>query len=80
VLPLPDGCVAYSMHLSLKTGANLVNTKKLAMADLWSDGILGARCKPDKKDKTEVAKIIRQSVVNETSKLVNDILAANQNG
>src|SRR5450631_3991231 len=29
VLPLPDGCVAYSMHLSLKTGANLVNTKKL---------------------------------------------------
>jgi hypothetical protein len=78
VLPLPDGCVAYSMHLTLKTGANIVGTKSLVMSDLWSDGTLSARCKNDKKDKTDVSKIIRQSVLDETNKMVNDIRSANQ--
>jgi hypothetical protein len=78
VLPLPDGCVAYSMHVALKTGANIVATKSLVMSDLWSDGILSARCKNDKKDKTDVSKIIRQSVLDTTNKMVNDIRAANQ--
>jgi hypothetical protein len=80
VLPLPDGCVAYSIHLSLKTGANLVSTKKLIMGDLWTDGTLGARCKTNKKDKIEIKEIIRQSVMDETNKMVKDILAANENG
>jgi hypothetical protein len=79
VLPLPNDCVAYSVRLSLKTGADIVGTKKLVMADLWSDGMLGARCKTDKKAKTdtEVAKVIRQSINDETIKMISDILAAN---
>ncbi len=75
VLPLPDGCVAYSMRLSLKTGANIVSTNRLIMGDLWSDGVLGARCKIAK---TEILKLIRQSVMDETNRMVNDILVANQ--
>jgi len=78
VLSLPDGCVVYSLRLSLKTGADMVGTKRLIMADLWTEGILRARCKTDKKDKTDVAKLIRQSVTDEMSKMVNDILAANK--
>ena len=80
VLPLPDGCVAYSLHFSLKTGADIISSKKLVMADLWSDGILSARCTTGKKDKTEVATYIRQSVIDEANKMVNDIVAANRNG
>jgi hypothetical protein len=79
VLPLPDGCVVYSLNLSLKTGATVNGTKKLIVGDLWNDGLLRARCKTDKKDKTDVAKVIRQSVVDESSKMLKDILAANQN-
>jgi hypothetical protein len=78
VLPLPDGCVVYSVRLSLKTGADVVGTKRLIMGELWTEGILRARCKTDKKDKTDVAKVIRQSVIDETSKMVNDILVANK--
>lgn len=78
VLPLPDGCVVYSVRLSLKTGADVVGTKRLIMGDLWTEGILRARCKADKNDKTDVAKLIRQSVIDETSKMVNDILVANK--
>jgi hypothetical protein len=80
VLPLPDGCVVYSLRLSLKTGADIVGTKRLVMGDLWSEGILRARCKADTKDKTDVAKIIRQTVVDETNKMANDILVANKPG
>jgi len=80
VLPLPDGCVVYSLRLSLKTGADVVGTKRLVMGDLWSEGILRARCKADTKDKADVAKIIRQAVVDETNKMVNDILVANKPG
>jgi hypothetical protein len=79
VLPLPDGCVAYSMRLALKTGANLVGTKNLVMSDLWSDAVLSARCKNDKQDKTDVSKIIRQAVLDATNKMANDIRAANPN-
>jgi hypothetical protein len=78
VLSLPDGCVVYSVRLSLKTGADVVGTKRLIMGDLWTEGILRARCKTDKKDKTDVAKIIRQTVIDETTKMANDILAANK--
>lgn len=80
VLPLPGGCIAFSMQLALKTGANIVGTKKLIMGDLWSDGILNARCKSGKKDKTgkaEVLKAIQKSILEETNKMVSDILAAN---
>jgi hypothetical protein len=80
VLPLPNNCAAYSIHLSLKTGADIVGTMKLVMADLWSDGVLSARCKTAKKGKTdaELVKVIREGVVSETKKMVHDILAANQ--
>jgi hypothetical protein len=78
VLSLPDGCIVYALRLSLKTGADMVGTKKLIMGDLWTEGILRAQCKADKKDKTDVAKTIRQSVIDETTKMVNDILAANK--
>jgi hypothetical protein len=77
VLPLPNGCVAYSMHVALKTGATVVGTKTLVMSDLWSDGVLSARCKNDKKDKTDVSKIIRQSILDEIGKMANDIRSAN---
>lgn len=73
VLPLPNRCVAYSASLSLKTGATL-STKKLIITDLWSDGLLRARCKSDNAD---VVKAIRQSILDATNKLANDILAAN---
>jgi hypothetical protein len=78
VLPLPDGCVVYSVRLSLKTGAEVVGTKRLIMGDLWTEGILRARCKADKNDKTDVAQLIRQSVIDETSTMVNDIVVANK--
>lgn len=73
VLPLPDRCVVYSASLSLKTGATL-STKKLIIADLWSAGLLRARCKSDNAD---VVKAIRKSILDATNKLANDILAAN---
>jgi hypothetical protein len=76
VLPLPDGCVAYSVHVALKTGANTVSTKRLIMGDLWSDGVLGARCKTAK---VEVVQAIRRSISDEANKMVNDILVSNQN-
>jgi hypothetical protein len=84
VLSLPDGCFVYSLHLSLKTGANSVTTKRLIMADLWSDGVLNARCsatkasKANKADNTEVLKVIQKSITDETNKMVADILSANQ--
>jgi hypothetical protein len=77
ILTLPDRCVVYSMHLSLKTDSNIVATKEVVLADLWSDGTLRAHCKNDKKDKTDVGKIIRQAIVDETNKLVSDIRSAN---
>jgi hypothetical protein len=82
VLPLPDGCVAFGMHLSLKTGATIVDSKRLIVGDIWSDGVLNARCKDNKSaklDTTEVVKSIRKSISDETNKMLSDILAANQN-
>ena len=80
ILPLPDGCVVYSVRLSLKTGADIVGTNRLVMGDLWTEGILRAQCKADKKDMTDVSKVIRQSVIDETNKMLKDILIANKQG
>jgi hypothetical protein len=74
VLPLPDHCVVYSASVSLKAGATLSSTKKPIITDVWSDGLLRARCKSDNAD---VVKAMRQSILDVTEKLANDLLAAN---